>query len=201
MEATDASDAAEDGGAEPAMRADARRNRARVLDAARAAFAAEGSQVSLDEIARRAGVGAGTVYRHFASKGALLEAVIVDRLDALASDARALLGDEDPGPGFFALVERLCLEGATKRDVVEAFGRDGVDLHLGVAHALEGLTEALGGGLRRAQEAGAVRDDVDADAVIAVVTGAAFAIAGADEGDRRTRAVLAVLGDGLRPPP
>src|SRR5579872_1691916 len=85
-----------------AMRADAVRNRTKVLDAARAAFAAEGPAVPLDEIARRAGVGAGTVYRHFPTKEALFEAVIVDRLLAHAQDAEARLsGDGDAGGEFF----------------------------------------------------------------------------------------------------
>jgi AcrR family transcriptional regulator len=181
------------------MRADARRNRARVLEAARAAFGAEGSNVSLDEIASRAGVGAGTVYRHFATKEALFEAVVVDRLETLAAEARALLDDTDPGPGFFALVERLGREGASKRDVVEAFARAGIDLQLGVAQALEELAEALDAILRRAQDAGAVRADIGVHDVIAVVAGAAFAISQSGENEGRARVVLAVVCDGLRP--
>src|SRR3984885_11076494 len=82
------------------LRADARRNRERVLEAARAAFGAEGSDVSLDEIARRAGVGAGTVYRHFATKEALFEAVVFDRIAELVEEARTLSKDPDPGRAF-----------------------------------------------------------------------------------------------------
>jgi AcrR family transcriptional regulator len=69
------------------LRADARRNRARVLEAAQEAFTAEGLSVPLDEIARRAGVGAGTVYRHFPTKEALFEAVVVHRIQGLTEDA------------------------------------------------------------------------------------------------------------------
>ena len=94
------------------LRADARRNRDRVLEAARAAFGAEGSDVSLDEIARRAGVGAGTVYRHFATKEALFEAVVFDRIGELVEEARALSDDPDPGRAFSSFVERLAREGA-----------------------------------------------------------------------------------------
>src|ERR1700722_14720405 len=79
------------------LRADARRNRDRVLEAARAAFGAEGSGVSLDEIARRAGVGAGTVYRHFATKEALFEEVVFDRIEQLVEEARVLSDEPDPG--------------------------------------------------------------------------------------------------------
>jgi AcrR family transcriptional regulator len=182
----------------PPMRADARRNRARVLEAARVAFGAEGSNVSLDEIARRAGVGAGTVYRHFATKEALFEAVVVDRLGALAADARALSDDADPGPAFFAFVERLGREGAHKRDVVEAFARAGVELQLGVAPAVRELANALDETLRRAQDAGAVRTDVGIDDVVAVVSGAAFAISQSRDNEDRIHTVLAITCDGLR---
>src|ERR1700728_3738805 len=120
--------AADDGSPTPPMRplrADARRNRDRVLDAARAAFGAEGSDASLDEIARRAGVGAGTVYRHFPTKEALFEAVVIDRMGELIQEAQALLVDPDPGRAFASFVERLGREGALKRDLVEALANDG----------------------------------------------------------------------------
>src|SRR5712691_4544222 len=92
------------------LRADARRNRERVLDAARAAFAAQGLSVPLDEIARHAGVGPGTLYRHFPTKEALIEAVVHDRLQGLAADGAALLDAPDPGAAFFAFLGRLAAE-------------------------------------------------------------------------------------------
>ena len=101
-----------DGGQSRPLRADARRNRNRVLEAARAAFGAEGSDVSLDEIARRAGVGPGTVYRHFATKEALFEAVVFDRIGELVEEARALLDDPDPGRAFTSFTERCGTRGA-----------------------------------------------------------------------------------------
>src|SRR5215472_3500974 len=91
--AADTSDRAPDPASAKPLRADAQRNRARVLQAARRAFAAEGVSVPLDEIARRAGVGAGTVYRHFPSKEALFEAVVHDRLRQLTEEGRALSAD------------------------------------------------------------------------------------------------------------
>jgi AcrR family transcriptional regulator len=78
------------------LRADARRNRERILGAATAAFAADGLSVPLDEIARRAGVGPGTLYRHFPAKEALWEAVLHDRLERLADEAEALYRATDP---------------------------------------------------------------------------------------------------------
>jgi AcrR family transcriptional regulator len=180
------------------LRADARRNRDRVLEAARAAFGAEGSDVSLDEIARRAGVGAGTVYRHFPTKEALFEAVVFDRIGELVEEARALLDDLDPGSAFWSFVERLAREGALKRDLVEALAHEGIHLQLGEAPIVTALMDVLAELLRRAQRAGAVRSDISVDDVLAVLTGAAYAICHSRADDERTRRLLAILYDGLR---
>jgi AcrR family transcriptional regulator len=179
-------------------RADARRNRDRVLEAASAAFAAEGWDASLDEIARRAGVGAGTVYRHFPTKEALFEAVVLDRVGALVEEARGLSVDPDPGRAFSSFVERLAREGAVKRDLVEALAHDGIHLRLGEAPIFLALVDLLAGLLSRAQHAGAVRDDIDVDDVVTLLTGTAFAICHAGAGDERTRRLVAIMYDGLR---
>ena len=180
------------------LRADARRNRDRVLEAARDAFAAEGSDVSLDEIARRAGVGAGTVYRHFPSKEALFEAVVLDRIRELVGEVRDLSDEPDPGRAFFSFVELLAREGARKRDLVEALSSDGIHLQLGGAPILLELVDRLAELLACAQRAGAVRMDIGVDDVMALLTGAAYAISHirADEG--RTGRLLSVMFDGLR---
>jgi AcrR family transcriptional regulator len=104
--------------ADPSPRVDARRNRARVLEAAQEAFAADGLAVPLDDIARRAGVGPGTVYRHFPSKAVLFEAVVQARIEQLIEAARALATADDPGEAFFAFfvraVERASLNRARR---------------------------------------------------------------------------------------
>jgi len=180
------------------LRADAQRNRDRVLEAARAAFGAEGSEVSLDEIARRAGVGAGTVYRHFPTKEALFEAVVFDRIAELVEEARALADDLDPGRAFSSFVERLGREGARKRDLVEALSDDGVHLQLADAPIVRTLIAVLAELLARAQGAGAVRKDIGVDDVMALLLGAAYAICRGQSDDERTRRILTVLTDGLR---
>ena len=180
------------------LRADARRNRDRVLEAARSAFGAEGSDVSLDEIARRAGVGPGTVYRHFASKESLFEAVVFDRIGELVEEARVFADDPDPGRAFAFFVERLGREGARKRDLVEALADDGIHLQLEEAPIVRALTEALAVLLHRAQHAGAVRSDISVDDVMALLTGAAYAICHSRTDDERTRRLLAIMYDGLR---
>src|SRR3954466_6963506 len=92
------------------LRADAVRNRARVLEVAYETLAAEGVGVPIDEIARRAGVGAGTVYRHFPTKEALLAAVVEDRLRSIIDVGRDLLTNEEPGQALFAFLRSMILE-------------------------------------------------------------------------------------------
>ncbi|MFI8995627.1 TetR/AcrR family transcriptional regulator [Streptomyces sp. NPDC053542] len=156
----------------PALRADARRNRALVLQAARSAFEEGGLTVPLGEIARRAGVGAGTVYRHFPSKDALFRATVADRLRLFTDTARDLADVPDPGEVFFRFIssvvrlvaqnKAMCaaLEGATVADA---------------SSVLPGLEEEFWSALEvlllRAQEAGAVRKDVGIADVRVLLTG------------------------------
>src|SRR3989442_539577 len=93
------------------MRADARRNRARVLEAAEAVFAASGTAASTEEIARRAGVGIGTVFRHFPTKEALLEAILVDKLVALVVGAAGAAAHAGPDGDVRARTLRVVFDG------------------------------------------------------------------------------------------
>jgi len=187
-----------DGSLARPLRADARRNRERVLEAARAAFGAEGSDVSLDDIARRAGVGAGTVYRHFATKDALFEAVVLDRIGELVEEAHALADDPDPGRAFLSFVELLAREGALKRDLVETLSSDGIRLQVGEAPAVRALVDGLGELLARAQYSTAVRRDINVSDVMALMTGTAYAMCLSRSDDEQSRRLLAIMSDGLR---
>src|ERR1700734_3523975 len=102
------------------LRADAARNREKVLRAAREAFAESGYGVPLDEIAARAGVGPGTVYRHFPTKEALFEAVVTARLEDLLEDGRRRARTDDPEAAFFGFMARVAEEGMAKRDLPDA---------------------------------------------------------------------------------
>src|SRR5215472_16121485 len=113
----------------PAKRADARRNYERLLAAAAAAFAEHGADdVSLEEIARRAGVGIGTLYRHFPARQALLEAVYQDQVDGLDVLAAKLLTSESPGAALAEWMRAFIAFGRTKRSMssalVAAIGKD-----------------------------------------------------------------------------
>ncbi|MEU7203273.1 TetR/AcrR family transcriptional regulator [Streptomyces sp. NPDC045470] len=152
-------------------RADARRNRALVLQAARTAFEEQGLGVPLGEIARRAGVGAGTVYRHFPSKGALFRAAVADRVQLFTDTARDLADAADPVAVFFrflASVVRLASRNKALCDALEAAGEGGYQPSPQVERDFAG---ALGVLLARAQEAGGVRKDIGLDDVLALLVG------------------------------
>ncbi len=178
------------------LRADARRNREKVLRAARDAFAAAGYGVPLDEIAARAGVGPGTVYRHFPAKEALFEAVVTARVEDLIADAQARAGGDDPGGAFFGFLARIADEATAKRDLPDAIAIAG-----SLQDALHAALDVL---LRRAQQAGAVRADVRTNDLIVLFKGMIASLqdtsAGPLDPALRDR-VFAVLADGLRPPP
>jgi AcrR family transcriptional regulator len=175
------------------LRADARRNRDKVLRAARDAFAASGYGVPLDEIAAMAGVGPGTVYRHFPSKEDLFEAVVAARLRDLIDTARGLADDPDPGQAFFGFLGRFRQEAAAKRDLPDAIAIPGA--------LPEELHAALDVLLRRAQEAGAVRADVTTQDLVALLKGLLQAINDRPPGpvdEARAGRLVTVLIDGLR---
>jgi len=184
--------------AQPArpLRADAARNRARVLEVAYETFAADGLSVPLDEIARRAGVGAGTVYRHFPTKDDLFRAVIEDRLRRIVDDGRALLVSADPGEALFTFLRSMVLDwGATDQGLVDALAGVGIDIKDAVPDAEEAFLGLIGELLRAAQKAGTVRGDVDVPDVKTIVVGAqAMQSYRPDTAERLTEVVL----DGLR---
>ena len=160
--------------AQPArqLRADAARNRARVLDVAYQTFAAEGLSVPIDEIARRAGVGAGTVYRHFPTKEALFAAVIEDRMQRLVDDGDALLKSDGPGEAIFTFLRSIVLQwGATDRGLVDALSGVGIDIAAAVPDAEDAFLAVLGELLRAAQQAGTVRKDIGVREVKTILVG------------------------------
>jgi AcrR family transcriptional regulator len=174
-------------------RADAQRNRARVLAAAERVFAELGTAASTEEVARAAGVGVGTVFRHFPSKEALLRALVVERLARVAADARERAASADVGQAFFDFFAAVVRGSATKLDLFAVLADLGVRPNEAVAPIAEEATGALALLLRTAQRAGAVRRDVAVADVIALLAGASQARRYAAD-DR----ALAVILDGLR---
>jgi AcrR family transcriptional regulator len=175
--------------ADPPLRADARRNRDQVLEAAREAFAESGFAVPLDTIAARAGVGPGTVYRHFSTKEALFQAVVTARVADLVAEARRRSADTDPGDAFFTFLARLGAEGAAKRDIPDAIALP--------SPLRNELHDALGVLLTRAQDAGAVRPDISITDLVALLKGLLTSAHDGTEPGRAER-ILAIVTDGLR---
>ena len=181
------------------LRADAARNRARVLEVAYQTFADEGLAVPIDEIARRAGVGAGTVYRHFPTKEALFEAIVLTRHERMTAQARLLAGARDPGAAFFDFLAALVDEGRVKRDLADALAAAGFDSSPAAARVGQEFRDAVAELLARAQRAGAVRDGVGIADLMALLRGISLAVRDAWEADQPRRLLEIVCG-GLRPP-
>ena len=176
------------------LRADAQRNLDRILEAAADAFAELGPEATIDEIARRAGVGHGTVFRHFPTKDGLRAAVLRVRLDELLVRAQELLEEPDAGAAFEELVwvaaascrrDRFLFEGV-ETCVFEEVSDRKAELH-----------EVFDRLIRRARRAGKVRRNVDARDVGALV-GAAIQAAQHAERDEDWRRYVQVVLDGLR---
>ncbi len=181
----------------PPLRADARRNRQRLLDVADAAFRADGVSASMEDIARRAGVGVGTLYRHFPTREALILVLVADDLERLASLAEELLREERPDAVGDWLRE-LIAHNLTYRGLAESI-RAASDpaTPLGAAcHRLHGAGAAL---VRHGQEAGEIRDDVEPVDPIALAEAISWAVE-SDPDRHRLDRLVEILLDGLRPP-
>ena len=155
------------------LRADARRNRVAILAAAEDAFGTEGPDARMDEIARRAGVGVGTLYRHFPTKKALLTAVVGAHFEPLVAEAREALRARDPGAAFFSLVHHLAVEMQAWRALAEGLRTAGLNVHAGLQPNMSTvsreLLDATGALLALAQDAGQVRRDVSVTDVATIV--------------------------------
>lgn len=171
------------------LRADARRNRERVLQVAAEVFGKEGLAVPVHEIARRAGVGTGTVSRHFPTKEDLFAAILVDRMTALIDEADRLVATADPGTAFFSFFATIVHEGAKHRGLAQALAGAGYDM----ASAEVDVSGRLAQLLAAAQRAGAVRADVSYADVKALLNGCMTR-----NGEDGWDGLIAVISQGLR---
>jgi AcrR family transcriptional regulator len=181
------------------LRADAERNRQRLLAAAKEVFATRGLAVTLDEIARHAGVGTGTAYRRFANKDALIDALMEDRIGEFAAIARECLEDPDPWRGLTGYFERALALQASDRGLKEVLYSPGRGRERS-AHARRAIAPVVTKLVRRAVEAGAVRSDFSTSDVPVINfmlnTVVDF---GRDVEPELYRRYLAIVLDGLRP--
>jgi AcrR family transcriptional regulator len=184
------------------VRSDAVRNRARVLEAARALVARDGAEVRMDAIAAQAGVAVGTLYRHFSTKEALVAAVVDDSVHALASRAEqaraAVEGGADPFVELEHLVRGVAESYAQDRALKAAAATLGAEVHVDpretgstAARAMAAVDEVL----RRGQDAGTVRPDVTTEDLLVVLTQAPDeAVTGAGSLERYLRTLLRGIG-------
>jgi AcrR family transcriptional regulator len=181
------------------MRADAQRNVERLLAAARESFAAHGANASLDDIARKAGVGSGTLYRHFPTRLSLIEAVYRDGVERLCSHGERLIGTERGAAGLAEWLRDFVTYISQKRGLagplIGGLGKD-ADL-FSECHA---MIMATGGALLdQAQAAGAVRPDVELMDILRLAGAIAQAGESSPEGAALSERLLEIAIDGLRP--
>jgi AcrR family transcriptional regulator len=176
------------------QRADARRNRERIVEAARRVFAEKGADAQMDDIARAAGVGVGTVYRHFPRKEALMGELVAARFRAFADNAERALATDDPWEAFAGLLRTNAELCASDRGTQQAFavGPAGWEL---AEPELARLNELADRVIRRAQDNGSLRADFSVFEIPMLMTGVfATMIAGGFDWRRHLEIVL----DGLR---
>ena len=185
------------------QRADARSNRARILDAAEEVFGRGGASASTEDVARLAGVGIGTVFRHFPAKAELLDAVLARRFDRMRERAEALGINEDPARALFEMFTAIVSDAPGKIALAEALdeisgGADGAASQAERASAE--LRKAVGVLLGRAQEAGAVRADIELPELYALLIGMSRSAAVGSLEPGVQDKVLGVVFDGLAAP-
>jgi AcrR family transcriptional regulator len=181
------------------LRADARRNRIQVLATAQKVFAEQGLSAPMDDIARQAGVGVGTLYRHFPTKEALFEAIVRIRIEKMEEEARALSSSTEPGKAFFGYFSRMVREAQSKIDFLDDLLSVGIDIKPSLNESYGGLWKAVERLLVNAQNCGAVRSDIGIHEVERLLTGLlrAFDFHAPDEKKVRENLIL-VVADGLK---
>ncbi len=181
------------------LRADAERNRRRLVDAAEELFCERGLEVGVGEIAEHAGVGRGTLFRNFPSKEHLIAAIVSERMGEAVNRGRQLLDAEDPGQALFEFLEEMAGRQQLDRALFEAVA-DTFLANPDIRSAYEELIGVLDALLVRAQQAGAVREDIGALDVLMLIKGvcqAASAFAQVDPGigERQLDLVRAALSN------
>lgn len=179
------------------MRADARRNRDKLLAAAAELFSEDGTDVPFEAIARRAGVGVGTLYRHFPTKDALVEAAYRKEVEQIGAAAAELLAQHPPDVALAEWMDRFVAYAAAKRGMLGALqsltGSKG-ELFAEARRQLDGAVETL---LAAGVEAGTLRADVTAEDVLRAMS-PIWSISDPERWSEQSRTLLRLLMDGLR---
>jgi AcrR family transcriptional regulator len=182
---------------EKPLRADARRNRQKILAAAKVVFADRGREAQIDDVARRAEVGVGTVYRHFPTKEELLNALVVDWFDVVADYARERLEHDDPWNAFLEVMWFAGERGASDRAFSEIMAARH-DMPFTKCPGEEALGEIVAELMRRSQRAGKMRPDAMIDDIGLLMCGVGSASGVPHPVADAWRRHLAIALDGLR---
>ncbi|MCX4788907.1 MULTISPECIES: TetR/AcrR family transcriptional regulator [unclassified Streptomyces] len=182
------------------MRADARRNYVRLLGEARTAFAEHGTDASLEDIARRAGVGIGTLYRHFPNRHALMSAVFQEALTSLIDRSRELAGAEQPCAGLVEWLGAIITHAGEYRGLAQALMSTSRDATSALSRCNVPLREAGSVLLARAQASGAVRADVSIDDLMQLTNAIALAAEQSPDDPELAGRLLMLTLQGLKGP-
>lgn len=177
------------------LRADAKQNREQILDAAYKIFAEKGLSIPISEIARQAGVGIGTVYRHFPNKEALFEAVNISYKQQLTKEAKSLVNNTDSGKAFFDFFTHIIKDGFTNKAL-----KDALNAGMSNSDVLQDFQSAFANLLTKAQQAKAVREDIDTKDLITLMMSLLLTIE-QRKGDLdivRFNKLISIVSDGLR---
>ncbi|MFG1986230.1 TetR/AcrR family transcriptional regulator [Streptomyces albidoflavus] len=181
------------------LRADARRNRERLLVEARRAFAAHGTDTSLEEIARRAGVGIGTLYRHFPHREALLSAVFADAVGELLERARMLLEAERPCAALVEWLRSLITHASEYQGLSGALMSASSGTGSELSRCSDPMRDAGAALLGRAQEAGVVRPDISIGDLLQLTNAIALAAEATPDEPELADRLLSLTLRGIRP--
>lgn len=177
------------------LRANAKQNKEQILNAAYKIFSEKGLSIPISEIARQAGVGIGTVYRHFPNKEALFEAVNISYKQQLTKEAKSLINNIDPGKAFFDFFIHIMKDGLTNKAL-----KDALNTKMLNSDVLQNFQSAFANLLTRAQQAKAVREDIDIKDLITIMMGFLHAIEKRknDLDVSRFDKLISIIIDGLR---
>jgi AcrR family transcriptional regulator len=185
---------------EKTLRADAKENREQILKAAHKIFAEKGLSVPISEIARQAGIGIGTIYRHFPTKEELFNAVNISYKQKFTEEVKSLINHTDPGKAFFDFFSRVMEEGFTNKAVRDSFRIGTFRVRTATSGVLLDFQSAFADLLTRAQQAKAVREDIDVIDLFVLMSGLLMV---EDEPEdvsniSRFNHILSIVCDGLR---
>ncbi len=183
------------------MRADAQRNHEKILRAAEEIFALDGVMVPIDIVAERAGVGIGTLYRHFPTKESLYEAIVLTRLNELLRTADEFIEDEtaEPGVALGAFLQEFARQASEKRDLFEALDQAGIDIKSRFAERVDELMTRIDVLRARAVASGAVRSDVETHDILNLISGTCHAAGYSGVDPQGLQRLVSIVIAGIQP--